>query len=302
MIENLKKFYKDALITANTPEQMDKFIWFISEKGSFFGIDIKVITSQEIKLLSSLFTRFDSQQAEMTDIQASWYNFLYLNVDSLLSSNHSFTQSQFILFQASRPISDRSEFQVALEALMPCEIILLWENDMNGVVIAVNSGELIEDVGYDEIIATLTSDFYVDIHLFIGRYHPINHLLPNEFSWEKKCFEKALLYLHKQKVSRLHDVIPFMILENIDHSLKDRVKNVILQELQDDHELVETIKVFLESDLNVSNASKKLYMHRNSLQYRIDKFIEKTGIDIKHFQGAVTTYLAILSLEHFSDS
>jgi DNA-binding PucR family transcriptional regulator len=41
-------------------------------------------------------------------------------------------------------------------------------------------------------------------------------------------------------------------------------------------------------------------MHRNSLQYRIDKFIEKTGIDIKHFKGAVAVYLAIL-LQQYAD-
>ncbi|MBY6268509.1 helix-turn-helix domain-containing protein, partial [Parageobacillus thermoglucosidasius] len=58
------------------------------------------------------------------------------------------------------------------------------------------------------------------------------------------------------------------------------------------------IKTFFQCDLNVSLAAKKLYMHRNSLQYRIDKFIEKTGMDIKHFQGAVAVYLAMLIQEY----
>jgi DNA-binding PucR family transcriptional regulator len=46
--------------------------------------------------------------------------------------------------------------------------------------------------------------------------------------------------------------------------------------------------------MNVSLAAKKLYLHRNTLQYRVDKFIEKTGIDIKHFGNAVSIYLALM--------
>ena len=65
-----------------------------------------------------------------------------------------------------------------------------------------------------------------------------------------------------------------------------------------EHDMLKTIKTFFECNLNVSLAAKKLHMHRNSLQYRIDKFIEKTSIDIKQFKGALTVYLAILLHEH----
>ncbi|MER2142109.1 MAG: helix-turn-helix domain-containing protein, partial [Priestia megaterium] len=54
-------------------------------------------------------------------------------------------------------------------------------------------------------------------------------------------------------------------------------------------------------NLNVSLAAKKLYMHRNSLQYRIEKFIDRTHLDIKHFTGAVSAYLAILALKNSQD-
>jgi DNA-binding PucR family transcriptional regulator len=58
-----------------------------------------------------------------------------------------------------------------------------------------------------------------------------------------------------------------------------------------------SIKVFLENNLNASLTAKKLYIHRNTLQYRIDKFIDKTGIQLKDFYGAYTVFLACLLFE-----
>jgi DNA-binding PucR family transcriptional regulator len=75
----------------------------------------------------------------------------------------------------------------------------------------------------------------------------------------------------------------------------------LLDLVKDDGDLLETIKVYLECNLNVSLAAKKLYMHRNSLQYRIEKFIDRTHLDIKHFTGAVSAYLAILALKNSQD-
>lgn len=78
--------------------------------------------------------------------------------------------------------------------------------------------------------------------------------------------------------------------------MKDLPK-LILQEFQRDNEFITMMEVFFKSNLNVSVAAKKLYMHRNSLQYRIDKFYEKTGIDVRIFHQALTVYLAILAVK-----
>ncbi len=43
--------------------------------------------------------------------------------------------------------------------------------------------------------------------------------------------------------------------------------------------------------MNSSSTSKKLYMHRNTLNYRIDNFIEATKINVKTFKGANAVYL-----------
>lgn len=55
-----------------------------------------------------------------------------------------------------------------------------------------------------------------------------------------------------------------------------------------DRELVKTCFCLFENDLNVSKAASRLYMHRNTLIYRIKKLKNMTGLDVCRFGDAVT--------------
>ena len=52
--------------------------------------------------------------------------------------------------------------------------------------------------------------------------------------------------------------------------------------------MVNTAEEFLENSLNVSETSRKLYMHRNTLMYRLDKIERVTGLNLRKFSDAVT--------------
>ena len=56
-------------------------------------------------------------------------------------------------------------------------------------------------------------------------------------------------------------------------------------------ETIETILGFIDQDLNASKTAKALYMHRNTLNYRLDNFITKTEINVRTFSGAMAMYL-----------
>lgn len=60
------------------------------------------------------------------------------------------------------------------------------------------------------------------------------------------------------------------------------------REIFDDDEMVNTAEEFLENSLNVSETSRKLYLHRNTLTYRLDKIERATGLNIRKFSDAVT--------------
>jgi carbohydrate diacid regulator len=60
------------------------------------------------------------------------------------------------------------------------------------------------------------------------------------------------------------------------------------KEIFDDEEMLTTAEAFLQSSLNVSETSRNLYMHRNTLLYRLDKIEKATGLNIRLFSDAVS--------------
>ena len=60
------------------------------------------------------------------------------------------------------------------------------------------------------------------------------------------------------------------------------------KEIFEDEEMLATAEAFLQSSLNVSETSRNLYMHRNTLLYRLDKIEKATGLNIRQFSDAVS--------------
>lgn len=64
-------------------------------------------------------------------------------------------------------------------------------------------------------------------------------------------------------------------------------------------EILNTIEVLFENNLNLSETARKLYIHRNTLVYRLDKVQRITGIDLRNFEDSVIFKLAILIEKYF---
>ncbi|MBN2541028.1 MAG: helix-turn-helix domain-containing protein [Bacilli bacterium] len=56
-------------------------------------------------------------------------------------------------------------------------------------------------------------------------------------------------------------------------------------------ETIETILGFIDQNLNATKTAKALFMHRNTLNYRLDNFIQKTEIDVRSFFGALSFHM-----------
>lgn len=61
-----------------------------------------------------------------------------------------------------------------------------------------------------------------------------------------------------------------------------------------DEEMRTTLETFFQMDCNVSETAKRLYIHRNTLMYRIDKIKQETGLDVRTFRDAVLINLELL--------
>ncbi len=61
-----------------------------------------------------------------------------------------------------------------------------------------------------------------------------------------------------------------------------------------DREALSTIQAFFENNLNVSETSRKLFVHRNTLVYRLEKIRKMTGLDLREFEDAITFKVALM--------
>ena len=67
-----------------------------------------------------------------------------------------------------------------------------------------------------------------------------------------------------------------------------------------DEETLTTINKFFENNLNVSETSRQLYIHRNTLVYRLDKLQKSTGLDLRVFEDAITLKIALMVVKYMN--
>ena len=88
-----------------------------------------------------------------------------------------------------------------------------------------------------------------------------------------------------------------LLFEKIMDNIKEETKIKMLDEFNDvfsklDDDMIKTIEIFFKLDLNLSEASKELYVHRNTLIYRLDKIQKYTTYDIRKFNDGVLFKIA----------
>ena len=129
---------------------------------------------------------------------------------------------------------------------------------------------------------------------FTGRYY-ISYCHVENYEGLKESFEECeyrLMLANKYKVSESIIDEKKMILEGIIDSVSEEKKENIYQLFNEgfsklDNEMIRTIEVFFRCGLNLSDAAKELYIHRNTLIYRLDKIEKYTAYDIRNFNNAV---------------
>ena len=101
--------------------------------------------------------------------------------------------------------------------------------------------------------------------------------------------EKSIISYENLGIGRLIYQLPTTLCEMF---LQEVFKRGSLESL--DRETLLTIQCFFENNLNVSETSRKLFVHRNTLVYRLEKIRKLTGLDLREFEHAITFKVALM--------
>lgn len=101
--------------------------------------------------------------------------------------------------------------------------------------------------------------------------------------------EKVIVSYDNLGIARLIYQLPTTL---CDMFLREVFKSNSIESL--DHETLFTIQRFFENNLNVSETSRKLFVHRNTLVYRLEKIKKFTGLDLREFDDAIVFKVALM--------
>ncbi len=109
--------------------------------------------------------------------------------------------------------------------------------------------------------------------------------------------EKVIVSYENLGIARLIYQLPSTLCEMF---LKEVFKRGSIDSL--DHETLFTIQKFFENNLNVSETSRKLFVHRNTLVYRLEKIRKLTGLDLREFDDAIVFKVALMVKKYLDSS
>ncbi|WP_379970120.1 PucR family transcriptional regulator [Ectobacillus sp. sgz5001026] len=287
MLEKLLQYYDDVVIN-DIPKEYKEYEWYTDEENRIIGIEKKQLTIKDKEMLSLFLTSISTDEFFITPAKRMWKELLFQEGKIIPTLQREFQYVRFLHFSMKQPFFEKKTWEEALQGLLSTSFVVLWKDHRHGIIIETYPFEASTESLDHEMIATLTSDFFISLRILAGKRQMIDGSLPSAFVWEEQIFEQALPFMTKQNIYQLEDVLPYVLISN------PQLAQPLLTRVKQDTELLRTIRTYLECNMNLTLAAKKQYMHRNSVQYRVDKFIEKTGIDIKTFTGAVTVYIALL--------
>ena len=198
------------------------------------------------------------------------------------------SQACVILFRLSQAQDGRS-FRDILPLEENDRVVMMGGNDV--ALVLYRDGKILEDAVEFALAAveTIQSEAGITCHAGVGR--PVDR--PDEIPQCYREAEDALATGLRHRIpgfvfsygshmmERFADLIP----EGQAKSLrKEIIQEKALKILNE--EMLETVSAFFSNDLNLSTTARQLFIHRNTLIYRIEKIRKATGLDLRKFEDA----------------
>lgn len=297
MYNRILQLYPNA-ISSPKPYPDEPFVWIQDDNSKLYiGVPTTDLSNKEIALLHTLFPIHNNSETFSISVAArEWQDFLENNgqVPQSPAGN-----CRFIHYSISdiRDEFHLDEWEEAVKSLFSNDVIIVPFSRQHGIVIEEQSNLAITEDELFSAIQAFESDFFFKTHFYIGRFEERGHVLQLLYTLEKTMFKNAVFYHPEERIFTREKLLPFYLNQTMPGNDKIILFADVHQLLIDDQELANTIIKYIENQSNATLTAKQLFMHRNSLQYRIDKFIEKTGIDIKTFHGAFFAYMACLHIQ-----
>jgi len=289
MLQKLKQVYPS--IIPYTPIVPDEYVWFETSEKMIFGIHENELTAKDIDILSSFLTRFIPNLPPTTAEAQRWLEHIENSKDN--ANDDAKEVFRFVYFSMSQNQNDANTFQEALNELFQTNVPILWVSPSDGVIVeTIPFPESM--INYEQFIHIFIADLSVNIRFYIGEIKDSYNEL--KVYYEEMLHKVPIVFsLTSKEVVYYTEAIPYLLIYEMTSQEREQLATSILKHFKHDIEMIETLEMFFQANFNISETAKKMYMHRNSVQYRLDKYMNETGINIQRFDEAIAVKLALLA-------
>ena len=155
-----------------------------------------------------------------------------------------------------------------------------------------------EHIDHIRGISVLSRKYHIPVYANADTWAAMETALAGVYPSERCVFEsdKSIIHYESLGLGRIIYQLPTTLCEMF---LNEVFKKNPIETLDED--TLETINRFFENNLNVSETSRKLYVHRNTLVYRLEKIKKITGLDLREFDHAIVFKVAMM-VKQYLDS
>ncbi|RKD26378.1 carbohydrate diacid regulator [Caminicella sporogenes DSM 14501] len=203
-----------------------------------------------------------------------------------------------VLIEIDENLHDEVE-KMIIEAYDEVEVLKFSKNK---ILLILNS-----DIEIYEKVLNIYNDIYVELinNCKIGIGTKVESIFMLSTSYKKALLALKygkIFYEHKDIYFYNSMMIPFLI-DNMEYkTLKELSENINdkLEKIIKNSELISTAQKFFENNLNITDTAKQLFIHRNTLIYRINKIQKITGYDLRKFEDAMNFMIALFIVKYIN--
>ena len=172
-------------------------------------------------------------------------------------------------------IDNSNEIKDFIHEIIEEAIILEYLNYL--IVLYKNELEIDPSI----LSSNLNEDFYMNVEVFEGFKIESNKDLISTFILYR-------YYLRGKPIGNLRD----LIMSIVNKYAKDLIilKPIVLKKLNNDSQIEKLINGMFDNNLNVSKTSNSVYMHRNTINNKLEVIKEETSLDVQNFKDAMALY------------
>lgn len=181
------------------------------------------------------------------------------------------------------------------------------EVDEQSIVLIKDTRDIKEDTQLQSMADMIVDNMHAEamVRARVGYGNRVNNLqdIAKSYQEAKMALEVGnIFYAEKETIAyrylgigRLIYQLPMTLCEMFIHEVfGDEVPDVFQEET------TTTIQKFFENNLNISETARQLYVHRNTLVYRLERLEKAIGLDIRKFDDAMTFKIAMMVLAHMN--